>query len=42
MRQRPDVQCHHQDWGTLLSRHCGDESLGGGSQYGKGTLPRFL
>src|SRR5262249_17061631 len=42
MRQRPDVQCHHQDWGTLLRRHGGDEPLGGSSQHGKGTLPRFL
>src|SRR5262245_28454149 len=42
MRQRPDVQGHHEDWGTLPRRHGGDEPLGGGSQHGKGTLPRLL
>src|SRR5262245_13781759 len=42
MRQRPDVQRHHEGWGTLLRRHRGDESLGGGSQHGEGPLPGFL
>jgi hypothetical protein len=40
MRQRPDVQRHHQDWGTLLRRHGGDELLGGGPQHGEGPFSR--
>ena len=41
MRQRPDVQGHHQSRWPAFRRHGGDQLLDGFSQYTKAPLARF-